>query len=73
MTTILTKALIVSGTRNGIRSVGFYKQGDIRTAVYYGILLEELDRFKKAPTSQYRFSVERCEQEMKSDGAIFKF
>jgi|SRR5215203_181385 len=53
--------------------VGFYKQGDIRTAVYYGILLEELDRFKKAPTSQYRFSVERCEQEMKSDGAIFKF
>ena len=53
--------------------VGFYKQGDIQTAVYYGIPLEELDRFKKAPTSRYRFSVERCEQEMKSDGAIFKF
>jgi hypothetical protein len=48
--------------------VGFFKQGDIRTVVYYCIPLEELDRFRKTPTSQYRFSVERCEQEIEPEG-----
>ena len=52
--------------------VGFYKRGDIRTVLYYCIPLEELNRFKKTPTSQYRFSVERCEQEIEPDGVIIK-
>lgn len=50
--------------------VGFFRQGDIRTVVYYCIPLEKLDRFKT--TSQYRFSVEQCEQEIDSQGVIFK-
>jgi hypothetical protein len=53
--------------------VGFFRRGDIRTVVYYCIPLKELDRFQKTSSSQYRFSVERCEQEMESDGAICKF
>jgi hypothetical protein len=52
--------------------VGFFRRGDIRTVVYYCIPLEELDRFQKTSSGQYRFSVERCEQEMESNGAIFK-
>ena len=51
---------------------GFFRQGDIRTVVYYCMPLGELGRFKKISSSQYRFSVERCEQEMESDGTIFK-
>jgi len=53
--------------------VGFFRRGDIRTVVYYCNPLEELARFQKASSGQYRFSVERCEQEMESNGAIFKF
>jgi hypothetical protein len=52
--------------------VGFFRRGDIRTIVYYCVPLEELDRFRKTPTSQYRFSVERCEQEIEPEGGIFK-
>ena len=50
--------------------VGFFRRGDIRTVVYYYIPLEELDRFKI--NNQYRFSVDRCEQETEPEGAIFK-
>ena len=50
--------------------VGFFRGGDIRTVTYYCIPLGELDRFK--PTSQYRFSVEQCEQEIEPDEIIFK-
>ncbi len=50
--------------------VGFFRQGDIRTGVYYCIPLEELHRFKT--TNQYRFSIDRCEQELEPEGIIFK-
>ena len=52
--------------------VGFFRRGDIRTVTYYGIPLGELGRFRKTPTSQYRFSVERCEGEVKPGETIFK-
>ena len=50
--------------------VGFFRRGDIRTVVYYCIPLGELDRFRTA--GQYRFSVERCEQQIEPVGTIFK-
>jgi hypothetical protein len=50
--------------------VGFFRRGDIRTAVYYCVPLGELSRFKT--TGQYRFSVERCERETAPVETIFK-
>ena len=49
---------------------GFFRRGDIRTVVYYCVPLGELDQFKT--TSQYRFSVERCDQAIESEGKIFR-
>ncbi len=50
--------------------VGFFRRANIRTVVYYCIPLGELDKFKT--TRQYRFFVERCEQELEPEGVIFK-
>jgi hypothetical protein len=49
---------------------GRLARDDIRTVVYYCVPLGELDRFKT--NVQYRFSVERCEQEIEPEGTIFK-
>lgn len=49
---------------------GFFRRGDIRTVVYYCIPLAELEWFKT--TSQYRFSVERCDQLIEPEGKIFR-
>ena len=50
--------------------VGFFRRANIRTVVYYCIPLGELHRFQT--TSQYRFSIDRCEQELEAGGVIFK-
>ena len=42
-------------------TVGFFRHNDIRTLQFYSIPLSHLIQFK-GKNSQYRFSVERCEQ-----------
>lgn len=49
--------------------VGFFKNDDIRTVIYYAMPLHIVSLFK---VGHYRFSVERCEAAMQSDTTIFR-
>jgi len=50
--------------------VGFFKDADIRTLVFFGIPLVELGRFKSG--TQFRFSVSGCRKEVQATDTIFE-
>ena len=50
--------------------VGFFRNNDIRETVYYVIPLGSLPPFRG--NAQYRFSVQRCEQMVRSDPGMTK-
>ncbi len=49
--------------------VGFFMRGDLRQIRFFGIPFNSLSSFRS--DSQYRFSVEKCEEAMKIDAGIF--
>ena len=49
--------------------LGFFKQNDIRTMMFFAIPLTDLEPFKGA--GQYRFSVELCTEKMSQVGGMF--
>jgi hypothetical protein len=52
--------------------VGFFNNSDIRNIVFFAIPFSQLQRFKKKPTHQYRFSVKLCEEAQQEDNGTFR-